>query len=44
MLKKNGDFDIHPFYNALRESFSVIFPWKGVWGRKPQEGFPSLFG
>jgi len=44
MLKKNGDFDIHPFYNALRESFSVIFSWKGVWGWKPHEGFPSLFG
>ena len=30
-LTKNEDFDIRSFYNKLRGSLSIIFPWKGVW-------------
>ena len=30
-LTKNGDFDIRSFYNKLRSSLPIIFPWKGVW-------------
>ena len=30
-LTKNGVFDIRPFYNKLRSSLPIIFPWKGVW-------------
>ena len=26
MLKPNGDFDIHLFYNKLRGSSSIVFP------------------
>lgn len=32
--KKKGVFDIFSFYNALRGSYSVIFPWKGIWEAK----------
>ena len=30
-LTKNGDFDIHSFYNKLRGPLSIIFPWKCIW-------------
>ena len=30
-LKPNGDFDIRSYYNKLRDSPSVVFPWKGIW-------------
>uniref|UniRef100_A0A7N2L369 Uncharacterized protein n=1 Tax=Quercus lobata TaxID=97700 RepID=A0A7N2L369_QUELO len=30
-LKPNGDFDIWSFYNKLRGSLFVAFPWKGIW-------------
>ena len=30
-MTKNGDFDIRSFYNKLRSSLPIIFPWKGVW-------------
>ena len=30
-LSKNGDFDIHSFYNRLRDPLPIIFPWKGIW-------------
>ena len=30
-LKPNGDFDIRSFYIKLRDSPSVVFPWKGIW-------------
>ena len=30
-LTKNGVFDIRSFYNKLRSSLPIIFPWKGVW-------------
>ena len=33
-LKKNEEFDICSFYNALRGSNSVTFPWKCIWGVK----------
>lgn len=38
-LKKNWDFDIYSYYNALRGSSSVIFPCKGIWGMK---AFPRV--
>ena len=30
-LKPNGDFDIRSYYNKLRDSPSIVFPWKGTW-------------
>lgn len=33
-LKKNWEFDMLSYYNALRGSTTVSFPWKGVWGLK----------
>ena len=30
-LTKNGDFDIHSFYNKLRGPLPIIFPWKCIW-------------
>ena len=30
-LTKNEDFDIRSFYNKLRNSLPIIFPWKSVW-------------
>ena len=30
-LKPNGDLDIRSFYNKLRHSPFVVFPWKGIW-------------
>ena len=30
-LKPNGDFDIRSYYNKLRDSPSVVFPWKSIW-------------
>ena len=33
-LKKNGLFDIHSFYHAIRNSPRVSFPWKNVWRSK----------
>ena len=30
-LKSNGNFDIRSYYNKLRDSPSVVFPWKGIW-------------
>ena len=30
-LKPNEDFDIRSFYIKLRDSPSVVFPWKGIW-------------
>lgn len=32
--KKNGDFDIHSYYNMLRLHSCNIFPWKDIWGVK----------
>ena len=29
-LKPNGDFDIRSYYNKLRDSPSIVFPWKGT--------------
>ena len=31
MLKPNGDFDIWSYYNKLRDSPWIVFPWKGIW-------------
>ena len=31
IVEEDGDFDICLFYNELRGSFSVIFPWEGIW-------------
>ena len=33
-LKPNGDFDIRSYYNKLRDSPSIVFPWKGIWSVK----------
>jgi len=33
-LKNNGNFDICSHYNVLRDSSSITFPWKGIWGVK----------
>ena len=33
-LKNNGNFDIRSHYNVLRDSSSITFPWKGIWGVK----------
>uniref|UniRef100_A0A7N2R3W3 Reverse transcriptase domain-containing protein n=1 Tax=Quercus lobata TaxID=97700 RepID=A0A7N2R3W3_QUELO len=33
-LKPNGDFDIRSYYNKLRASPSIVFPWKAIWGAK----------
>ena len=30
-LKPNGNFDIRSYYNKLRDSLSIVFPWKGIW-------------
>ena len=30
-LEPNGDFDIHSFFNKLRGSSSIVFPWKSIW-------------
>ena len=30
-LKLNGDFDIRSYYNKLRNSPSIVFPWKVIW-------------
>ena len=30
-LKLNGDFDIRSYYNKLRNSPSIVFPWKAIW-------------
>ena len=30
-LKPNRDFDIRSYYNKLRDSPSVVFPWKCIW-------------
>ena len=30
-LKPNGDFDIRSYYNKLRDSPSIVFPWKCIW-------------
>ena len=30
-LTKNGDFTIHLYYHKLHGSFSIVFPWKGIW-------------
>ncbi|XP_075645470.1 uncharacterized protein LOC142616518 [Castanea sativa] len=37
-LKPNGDFDIRSYYNNLRDSPSVVFPWKGIWRVMPFKG------
>ena len=31
MEVKPRDFDIFSYYNQLRGSYSVVFPWKGIW-------------
>ena len=31
-MKKNWEFDMLSYYNALRGSTTVSFLWKGVWG------------
>ena len=33
-LGYKGKFDIKYFYGALRESSSITFPWKSIWGVK----------
>ena len=33
-LRKNGRFDIRSFYDALRDSPHVVFPWKSIWHTK----------
>ena len=33
-LKPNGDFDIRSYYNKLRDSPSIVFPWKAIWKAK----------
>ena len=33
-LGSKGKFDIKYFYGALRESSSITFPWKSIWGVK----------
>ena len=33
-LRKNGRFDIRSFYDALRDSPHVTFPWKSIWRTK----------
>ena len=30
-LKPNGDFDTRSYYNKLRDSSSIAFPWKVIW-------------
>ena len=30
-LKLNGDFDIWSYYNKLRNSPLIVFPWKAIW-------------
>ena len=30
-LKVNADFDIRSYYNKLRNSPSIVFPWKAIW-------------
>ena len=30
-LIKNGDFTICSYHHKLHGSYSVIFPWKGIW-------------
>ena len=30
-LNPNGNFDIQSYYNKLRDSPSIVFPWKGIW-------------
>ncbi|XP_065627831.1 sphingoid long-chain bases kinase 1 [Quercus suber] len=30
-LKPNGDFDVRSYYNKLRDSPSIVFPWKAIW-------------
>ena len=30
-LKPNGDLDIRSYYNKLRDSPSIVFPWKCIW-------------
>lgn len=32
--KKKGEFNIRLYYNTLRGSFFIIFPWKGIRGVK----------
>uniref|UniRef100_A0A7N2N1T7 CBF1-interacting co-repressor CIR N-terminal domain-containing protein n=1 Tax=Quercus lobata TaxID=97700 RepID=A0A7N2N1T7_QUELO len=33
-LSKKGGFDIRSFYDKLRSSLPIIFPWKGIWKAK----------
>uniref|UniRef100_A0A7N2N1E6 Protein ENHANCED DISEASE RESISTANCE 2-like n=1 Tax=Quercus lobata TaxID=97700 RepID=A0A7N2N1E6_QUELO len=33
-LTKKGVFDIRSFYNKLRSSLPITFPWKGIWKAK----------
>ena len=30
-LKPNREFDTRSYYNNLRDSPSIVFPWKGIW-------------
>ena len=30
-LKPNENFDIRSYYNKLRDSPSIVFPWKVIW-------------
>ena len=30
-LNPNGDFDTRSYYNKLRDSPSIAFPWKAIW-------------
>jgi hypothetical protein len=33
-LRKNGRFDVRSFYDALRDSPHVVFPWRSIWRTK----------
>ena len=33
-LKPNEDFDIRSYYNKLRNSPLIVFPWKAIWKAK----------
>uniref|UniRef100_A0A7N2KNL6 RNA-directed DNA methylation 4 n=1 Tax=Quercus lobata TaxID=97700 RepID=A0A7N2KNL6_QUELO len=41
-LKPNGDFDIRSYYNKLRDSPSIVFPWKAIWKARAPRSIPDL--
>ena len=42
-LGSKGKFDIKYFYGALRDSSSITFPWKSIWGVKVPHHVSFLF-